>query len=213
SPSAAAAWSSRRRAARAPPPLSSAPTARPASCAGARPRRSGGISCRSPPASSRTASPATRSRSSSPTIPPATSGRSRARRTSRSASARRPTPASPRRRCAAARRGPYSWPIPSLSAADFEAAALSGPRWALAGDAAGLVDPITREGIYFAVASGQWVADALLEGSPRRYAARARELALPELTRAAQLKAGFFRAAFIGLLMRGLQQSGAIRAV
>jgi geranylgeranyl reductase family protein len=112
-----------------------------------------------------------------------------------------------------ARLEPYSWPIPSLSAADFEAAALSGPRWALAGDAAGLVDPITREGIYFAIASGQWVADALLEGSPRRYAARARELALPELTRAAQLKAGFFRAAFIGLLMRGLQQSGAIRAV
>jgi geranylgeranyl reductase family protein len=112
-----------------------------------------------------------------------------------------------------ARLEPYSWPIPSLSAADFEGAALSGPRWALAGDAAGLVDPITREGIFFAIASGQWIADALLDDSPQTYAARAREDALPELSRAAQLKAGFFRPAFTGLLMRGLQQSAAIRAV
>ena len=49
-----------------------------------------------------------------------------------------------------ARLEPYSWPIPSLGASDFDTVALAGPRWALAGDAAGLVDPITREGIYFA---------------------------------------------------------------
>jgi geranylgeranyl reductase family protein len=107
----------------------------------------------------------------------------------------------------------YSWPIPSLSAADFEAVTLAGPRWALAGDAAGLVDPITREGIYFAIASGQWIADALIAGEVRRYDARARDEAVPELTRAAQLKAGFFRPAFTGLMMHGLQQSEAIRAV
>jgi flavin-dependent dehydrogenase len=113
-----------------------------------------------------------------------------------------------------ARLEPYSWPIPSLSAADWSAAELAGPRWALAGDAAGLVDPITREGIYFALASGQWIADALNGGGDtRRYEARARDEALPELARAAQLKAGFFRPAFTGLLMRGLQQSDAIRAV
>jgi geranylgeranyl reductase family protein len=113
-----------------------------------------------------------------------------------------------------ARLEPYSWPIPSLSAADWSAAELAGPRWALAGDAAGLVDPITREGIYFALASGQWIADALGGGGDTgRYEARARDEALPELARAAQLKAGFFRPAFTGLVMRGLQQSDAIRAV
>jgi flavin-dependent dehydrogenase len=112
-----------------------------------------------------------------------------------------------------ARLEPYSWPIPSLSAAGFRAVELAGPRWALAGDAAGLVDPITREGIYFALASGQWIADALNGAGARGYEARARDEALPELTRAAQLKAGFFRPAFTGLLMRGLQQSEAIRAV
>jgi flavin-dependent dehydrogenase len=112
-----------------------------------------------------------------------------------------------------ARLEPYSWPIPSLSAADFRAAALSGRRWALVGDAAGLVDPITREGIYFAIASGQWIADALIGGEVRDYDARARDEAVSELTRAAQLKAGFFRPAFTGLLMRALQHSAAIRGV
>src|SRR5207247_9649589 len=50
----------------------------------------------------------------------------------------------------------YSWPIPSLARPDLEALAVAGPRWCLVGDAAGLVDPISREGIFFALASGQW---------------------------------------------------------
>jgi hypothetical protein len=40
-----------------------------------------------------------------------------------------------------------------------------------------------------------------------------REDAVSELTRAARLKAGFFRPAFAGLMMRALQESEAIRAV
>jgi flavin-dependent dehydrogenase len=109
---------------------------------------------------------------------------------------------------------PYSWPIPSLSARDFDAVELAGPRWALAGDAAGLVDPITREGIFFALASGQWIADALLAGDPAvGYRSQVRDEALSELARAARLKAGFFRPAFTGLMMRALMESAAIRAV
>lgn len=113
-----------------------------------------------------------------------------------------------------ARLAPYAWPIPSLSARDFGTVALAGPRWALVGDAAGLVDPITREGIYFALASGQWIADVLAAADdPRVYASRVREEAVSELARAARLKAGFFRPAFTGLMIRGLQQSHAIREV
>ena len=109
---------------------------------------------------------------------------------------------------------PYSWPIPSLSARDFDALELAGPRWALVGDAAGLVDPITREGIYFALASGAWIADALMADDPAPgYTAQVRDEALSELARAARLKAGFFRPAFTGLMMRALQESAAIRAV
>jgi geranylgeranyl reductase family protein len=112
-----------------------------------------------------------------------------------------------------ARLEPYSWPIPSLSAGDFGALALAGARWALIGDAAGLVDPITREGIFFALASGQWIADALLAGAPARYARRVHDEAVPELAQAARLKAGFFRPEFTTLMMRALRQSEAVRRV
>jgi geranylgeranyl reductase family protein len=109
---------------------------------------------------------------------------------------------------------PYSWPIPSLNARDFDTLELAGPRWALIGDAAGLVDPITREGIFFALASGQWIADALTADDPApRYVAQVRDEAIAELSRAASLKAGFFRPAFTGLMMRALMESPAIRAV
>ena len=109
---------------------------------------------------------------------------------------------------------PYSWPIPSLAARDFDALELAGPRWALTGDAAGLVDPITREGIFFAIASGQWIADALTAGDPApRYVSQVRDEAIAELARAASLKAGFFRPAFTGLMMRALTESLAIREV
>ncbi len=109
---------------------------------------------------------------------------------------------------------PYSWPIPSLSARDFEALELAGPRWALVGDAAGLVDPITREGIFFALASSQSIADALIAGDPSpRYTTQLRDEGIAELSRAARLKAGFFRPAFTGLMMRALKESSAIRAV
>jgi flavin-dependent dehydrogenase len=101
-----------------------------------------------------------------------------------------------------------------LSAPDYDRFILTGSRWALVGDAAGLVDPITREGIFFALASGDWIASALTEGDPAPgYAARVRDEAIAELARAARLKAGFFRPAFTSLLMRALMQSAAIRSV
>ena len=97
---------------------------------------------------------------------------------------------------------------------DFDALELAGLRWALVGDAAGLVDPITREGIFFALASGQWIADALMADDPAPgYTAQVRDEAISELARAARLKAGFFRPAFTGLMMRALMESGAIRSV
>jgi flavin-dependent dehydrogenase len=109
----------------------------------------------------------------------------------------------------------YSWPIPSLSASDFARQTIAGPRWCLVGDAAGLVDPITREGIYFALASAGWAADALAtrQNPSREYTSRVRHDAGRELEAAARLKAGFFRPAFTALLLDALEQSEPIRAV
>jgi len=109
---------------------------------------------------------------------------------------------------------PYSWPIPSLAAAEYETMPLCGERWALVGDAAGLVDPITREGIFFALRSADALAAALANGGgPVGYVEPMRDQVTSELARAARLKAGFFRPAFVGLLLRALDQSAAVRGV
>ncbi len=114
-----------------------------------------------------------------------------------------------------ARAEPYSWPIPSLSSRDLAAERPAGERWLLAGDAAGLVDPLTREGIYFALRSGALAAETLLQpaASTRAYAQRLREEIYPELARAADLKARFFTSRFTDLMVSGLDRSAAVRQV
>jgi flavin-dependent dehydrogenase len=108
----------------------------------------------------------------------------------------------------------YAWPIPSLEARDVDAEQPAGDGWMLLGDAAGLVDPITREGIFFALRSGMLAAQALRSASPsRRYAERVRDELHDELRRAARLKAGFYRPRFTHLLIDALNGSAAIRSV
>lgn len=108
----------------------------------------------------------------------------------------------------------YAWPIPSLSARDLDRERPAGANWMLLGDAAGLVDPITREGIFFAMRSGQLAAHALGTHDPARaYAASIRDEVHAELRRAAEMKAAFFRPRFTRLLIDALNQSAAIRAV
>jgi geranylgeranyl reductase family protein len=112
-----------------------------------------------------------------------------------------------------ARLEPYAWPIPSLSAASLKRVSIGGRGWCTVGDAAGLVDPITREGIYYALVSGEWAADAALAGDATQYVQRVRTELFPELARAARLKAGFFRLAASELLIGALQHSTAINRV
>jgi geranylgeranyl reductase family protein len=109
----------------------------------------------------------------------------------------------------------YSWPIPTLSDAALRHERAGGSGWLLVGDAAGLVDPITREGIYFALRSAADAAASLLTDKDPTlgYGTRLREDVYAELHRAARLKARFYQPRFIGLLIRGLGRSAAIRAV
>jgi geranylgeranyl reductase family protein len=110
---------------------------------------------------------------------------------------------------------PYSWPIPSLSARGFENLTTSGPGWFLVGDAAGLVDPVTREGIYFALRSGEWAAEAAAaaDGGPARYRQRIQDEIGADLVRAAKFKAKFFEPRFRGLLLAALRSSGKVRRI
>jgi|SRR5581483_4469218 len=115
-----------------------------------------------------------------------------------------------------ARLEPYAWPIPSLSADDFQSLAIGGPGWALVGDAAGLVDPITREGIYFALLSGARAAEAIASGQPYWpfvYADRVRDEIGWELARAARFKSAFFAGPLAGAIVETLAASAPIRRV
>jgi geranylgeranyl reductase family protein len=108
----------------------------------------------------------------------------------------------------------YSWPIPSLNAAALDREQPAGDKWMLIGDAGGLVDPITREGIFFALASAEAAAASLSEGAGAlRYAERIRDTIHDELRRAARLKPRFFERRFTSLLVQGLQRSPRIQAI
>ena len=113
------------------------------------------------------------------------------------------------------RRERYSWPIPSLRVETLQRERPGGDGWLLIGDAAGLVDPITREGIFFALTSADLAAASLLSGTDPAgdYVARVRSDVYAELILAARLKARFFRPHFMGLLVSSLQRSERIRAV
>jgi geranylgeranyl reductase family protein len=55
--------------------------------------------------------------------------------------------------------------IPTLDLATWAALKASGEGWALIGDAAGFADPITGEGIYYALKSAELLAAALVTGN------------------------------------------------
>jgi len=115
-----------------------------------------------------------------------------------------------------ARLEPYAWPIPSLSSHDFLSLDLAGAGWLTVGDAAGLVDPITREGIFFALQSAIAAATALTSGASdavEQYTASVRDEIARELAQAARYKAGFFKPRFIRLLLDALRSSEGVRRV
>jgi flavin-dependent dehydrogenase len=111
----------------------------------------------------------------------------------------------------------YAWPIPSIGHQARRNVVVAGTGWMLLGDAAGLVDPLTREGIYFALLSGQRAADTLTAGpvgrAPARYSDWVLDEIYPELARAASLSRMFFAPAFSTLLVRALAESDGLRNV
>ncbi len=92
----------------------------------------------------------------------------------------------------------YSHLLPSLTEESWSNLRLAGQGWALAGDAAGLVDPVTGEGIYYAMRSGELCAQALLEDFPGLYPDRVRQEFGRTMARGAQLARTFYRGDFLG---------------
>ena len=61
--------------------------------------------------------------------------------------------------------------LPSLDAGSWKHNRLAGDGWVAAGDAGGLVDPVTGEGIYYAMRSGELAGDLVAAGRQAEYAA------------------------------------------
>lgn len=66
------------------------------------------------------------------------------------------------------------------------------------GDSAGLVDPITGEGLYYALRSAELCTQALLEGHPESYRSLLAEEVLPELRLAARVSRRFYSGQIFG---------------
>jgi flavin-dependent dehydrogenase len=66
----------------------------------------------------------------------------------------------------------YSHVLPSPQAQTIRRRRIVGRNWAMAGDAAACVDPVTGEGLYYALRSGDLLAQALIENQPEAYPER-----------------------------------------
>ena len=92
----------------------------------------------------------------------------------------------------------YAHIIPSLNSESLQNAVFSGEGWAVAGDAAGFVDAITGEGLYYALRSAELCSKALLSETPQLYSEYIRQDFLPELDRAARLADRFYSSKWLG---------------
>ena len=86
----------------------------------------------------------------------------------------------------------YAARIPGLAAKTWDSRKTCGDDWALLGDAAGFADPVTGEGIYYALRSAELFAESYLNGAPLSYEKRWREDFGAELRRAAQMRRRFY---------------------
>lgn len=92
----------------------------------------------------------------------------------------------------------FSHLLPSLSVEGWESLRLQGVGWGMVGDAGGLVDPVTGEGIYYALRSGDLLAKALLEGLPELYPEIVRNEFGKALALGARLAKVFYHGEFVG---------------
>lgn len=90
----------------------------------------------------------------------------------------------------------YSAPVPCLGPRSWKKNQIAGERWALVGDAAGLADAITGEGIYYAFKSAEILADNIER--PDQYASKVWEEIGRELERASRMYRRFYRGRFLG---------------
>ena len=98
----------------------------------------------------------------------------------------------------------YSHVLPSLETRGWKKNRVAGEGWMAVGDAAGLVDPITGEGIYYAVRSADLAAQALLsECSRDEKAAAYRRLLRKDFSNDLEFSSRLAKKIFLGRFLLG----------
>jgi flavin-dependent dehydrogenase len=93
----------------------------------------------------------------------------------------------------------YSHVLPSPQAQTIRGRRIIGKNWAMAGDAAACVDPVTGEGLFYALRSGDLLAEALIDGQAQKtYPERLNAAFSGDLEFAANLARKLFRGNFFG---------------
>jgi flavin-dependent dehydrogenase len=92
----------------------------------------------------------------------------------------------------------YSHVLPSPREHTFAQRNTMGRNWAMIGDAAACVDPLTGEGLFYALRSGELLGRTLAEGCPEKYAVRMKAAFSAELEFAARIVRRFYRGSFLG---------------
>jgi flavin-dependent dehydrogenase len=92
----------------------------------------------------------------------------------------------------------YSHVLPSPRAHTLASRRIAGSNWALVGDAAGWVDPITGEGLYYALRSGDLLAESIISGQPEAYPQRVRDDFSADLEIAARIARTVYHGRFLG---------------
>ncbi len=105
----------------------------------------------------------------------------------------------------------YGWSGPAVTRWDERV--FGGPDWMLVGDAAGLCDSTTGEGISWALASGRLAADCIMRDQVAGYPVRLRETLVPELAKSARLQPKFYRPWLLRVATLALSRSRTCRRV
>ena len=115
-----------------------------------------------------------------------------------------PPPALPR---------PWAWMLPALRPGSFAAAEVAGDGFALVGDASGTADPITGEGIYYALRTADLLADAVIAGRPEDYREGWIGLVKPSIGRASGMRARFYQPRVLRWLPVMMDYSPSVRSL
>jgi len=92
----------------------------------------------------------------------------------------------------------YSHVLPSPQVDTLRRRRVVGRNWGLVGDAAAWVDPLTGEGLHYALRSGHLLADALVEDQPDSYPARVRREFAADFEFAVHAARRLFTGTFMG---------------